>query len=169
LLGLLVNIVSALLLGGGHPHGHGHQHGNLHDHGYHGHDNNLRSAYFHVLADALTSVLAVAALLGGRYLGWVWLDPVMGIVGAILITNWARTLIRDTANVLLDASDPHLEDEVRHEIEGPGDARIADLHIWRVGPGAHAAIVSVKGADQDTVRQRLVPVHEIAHLTVEVR
>ena len=122
-----------------------------------------------MLADALTSVLAIVALLGGRHLGWVWLDPVVGIVGAVVIATWSWTLMRDTAAVLLDASDPHLEDEVRQQVEGPGDARIIDLHVWRVGPSAHAAIVSVMGADLETVRERLAPVHEIAHLTVETR
>lgn len=169
IVGLFVNIASAALLSGGHHHGHGHDHHHGHDHAGHDHhhDNNLRSAYVHVLADALTSVLAIAALLGGRYLGWVWLDPVMGIVGAIVIASWSWTLMRDTAAVLLDASDPDLEKEIRQEVEGPGDARITDLHVWRVGPGAHAAIVSVVGADRESVRRRLVPVHEIAHLTVE--
>lgn len=161
-VGLMVNIASAFLLGGHH---HGHDHHD--DRGDHHHDNNLRSAYVHVLADALTSVLAIAALLGGRYLGWVWLDPVMGIVGAIVIASWAWTLMRDTAAVLLDATDPHLEAEVREHVEGGGDARITDLHVWRVGPAAHAAIVSVTGMDRETVRRRLAPVHEIAHLTVE--
>ncbi|HWK67322.1 MAG TPA: CDF family Co(II)/Ni(II) efflux transporter DmeF [Rhizobiaceae bacterium] len=167
-VGLLVNVASAVLLGG-HRHGHGHDHHEGHGAHHHQQDNNLRSAYVHVLADALTSVLAIAALLGGRYLGWIWLDPVMGIVGAVVIASWSWTLMRDTATVLLDASDPDLEDEIRHEVEGPGDARITDLHVWRVGPGAHAAIVSVTGADQDAVRRRLAPVHEIVHLTVEVR
>lgn len=163
-VGLMVNIASAFLLGGGHHHpGHDHDDGR----GDHHHYNNLRSAYVHVLADALTSVLAIAALLGGRYLGWVWLDPVMGIVGAIVIASWAWTLMRDTAAVLLDATDPHLEAEVREHVEGGGEARITDLHVWRVGPAAHAAIVSVTGMDRETVRRRLAPVHEIAHLTVE--
>lgn len=169
-LGLLVNIASMVLLGGhGHHHDHDHHH---HDHNHdheHGHDNNLRSAYVHVLADALTSVLAIAALLGGRYLGWVWLDPVMGLVGATVIAIWSWSLMRVTAAVLLDASDPALEAEIRQQIEGPGDARITDLHVWRVGPGAHAAIVSVIGADHAAIRQRLQPVHEIEHLTIEVR
>lgn len=174
-IGLLVNIASAGVLGGGHHQGLGHDHHADphhhpgHGHGGHRHDNNLRSAYVHVLADALTSALAIAALLGGRYLGWVWLDPVMGIVGAAVIASWAWTLMRDTAIVLLDVADLHLEEEIREEVEGPGDTRITDLHVWRVGPGAHAAIVSVIGTDQDTVRTRLAPVHEIAHLTVEAR
>lgn len=177
-IGLGVNIASAWLLGGGHHHGHEHghdhdhgsHHNHGHDHGHQHHDNNLRSAYMHVLADALTSVLAIAALLGGRFLGWVWLDPVMGIVGAMVIMVWAWSLLRDTAAVLLDTADPLLEQEVRDEVEGPGDVQITDLHIWRVGPGAHAAIVSVTGqASSETVRARLKPVHELAHITVETR
>lgn len=172
-IGLAVNIASALLLGHGHDHhhdnGHGHGHGHS-DHGHRHHDNNLRSAYVHVLADALTSVLAIAALLGGRYLGWVWLDPVMGIVGSVVIAVWAWSLMRDTASVLLDTADPHLVSEVRHEVETPGDARITDLHVWRLGPGAHAAIISVTGsATGETVRGRLAAVHELAHVTVETR
>lgn len=184
-VGLAVNVASALLLSGGHHHGHhhhghdhhhghGHQHGHDHHGGHarghaHGGDNNLRSAYFHVLADALTSVLAIVALLAGRYLDWVWLDPAMGIVGAVVIARWSWTLMRDTAAVLLDASDPALEREVREEVER-GDVRITDLHVWRVGPEAHAAIVSVTGSvDVETVRARLKPVHELAHLTVECR
>jgi len=163
ILGLGINILSAVLLGHGDHH---HDHGHGHDHHHH-HDNNLRSAYLHVLADALTSVLAIMALLGGRYLGWAWLDPAMGLVGALVIALWSRNLLRDTAAVLLDASDPALTQEVRAQVEGPGDARITDLHIWRIGPGAHAAIVSVTGLDRASVQQRLAPVHEIAHLTVE--
>ena len=168
-IGLAVNIASAFLLSGspGHDHAHGHDdHG--HHHG-HGHDNNMRAAYFHVLADALTSVLAIVALLAGRYLGWVWLDPVMGIVGAIVISRWSWTLVRDTSAVLLDTADTHLIAEIRECVEGPGDAQISDLHVWRVGPQAHAAIVSVAGSPtRAIIRERLKPVHEIAHLTVEM-
>ncbi|MGV7119465.1 MULTISPECIES: CDF family Co(II)/Ni(II) efflux transporter DmeF [unclassified Sphingopyxis] len=168
-IGLGVNIVSALLLGHGHGHGHDHHHDHAHDH-HHGHetDNNMRSAYLHVLADALTSVLAIAALLGGRYFGWVWLDPAMGVVGAIVIAIWSWSLMRDTAAVLLDATDKKLEAEIRALVEGPGDARIRDLHVWRVGPAAHAAIVSVTGTTRAAVCERLRPVHEIEHLTVEI-
>lgn len=158
--GLIVNIVSALLLGHGH------------DHDHHGNDNNLKSAYVHVLADALTSVLAIAALLAGRYLGWVWLDPAMGIVGAIVIARWAWTLMGATAGVLLDQTDVHVAEEIRELVEKPGDATITDLHVWRVGPQAHAAIVSVLGeatANAESIRERLKPVHEVSHLTVEFR
>ena len=168
-LGLAVNIASAFLLSGSPGHDHGHDHDHHHGHS-HGHDNNMRAAYIHVLADALTSVLAIVALLAGRYLGWIWLDPLMGIVGAIVIARWSWTLVRDTSAVLLDTADPHLIEEVRECIEGPGDARIADLHIWRVGPQAHAAIVSVVGTlSSQTVRDRLKPVHELGHLTIELR
>lgn len=176
--GLLVNIVSALLLSGGHAHhGHVHQqahehpHEHSHGHGHH-HDNNLRSAYVHVLADALTSVLAIAALLAGRYLGWVWLDPVMGIVGAVVIARWAYSLMKSSAAVLLDTTDEQLACEIRQSVEAAGDARITDLHVWQVGPQARAAIVSVvaaAGVSAETIRQRLAPVHELSHLTLEHR
>ncbi len=171
-LGLAVNLASAVLLSGGHHHGHAHHHDHDHDHDHdhhHGHDNNLRSAYMHVLADALTSVLAIAALLAGRYLGWAWMDPAMGIVGAVVIARWSWTLMRDTAAVLLDRTDDPVAMEVRALVEAGGDARIVDLHVWRVGPEARAAIVSVVGVDADAIRARLAPVHELAHLTVECR
>lgn len=169
-VGLGVNMLSALLLSGSHHH-HGHDHDHhAHGHGAHGGDNNLRSAYLHVLADALTSVLAIAALLTGRYLGWVWMDPIMGIVGAVVIARWSWALMRDTAEVLLDTTDHHVAEEIQDLVEGPGDARIADLHVWRVGPEAHAAIVGVvsnAGIDAGVIRDRLIPVHELKHLTVE--
>ncbi|MDR7060655.1 MULTISPECIES: CDF family Co(II)/Ni(II) efflux transporter DmeF [unclassified Sphingopyxis] len=167
-IGLGVNIVSALLLGHGHDHDHDHAHDHHHGHA-HERDNNLRSAYLHVVADALTSVLAIAALLGGRYLGWVWLDPLMGIVGSVVIAVWAWSLMRDTGAVLLDATDAAIEAEIRELVEGPGDAKITDLHVWRVGPGAHSAIISVVGATRETICARVKPVHEIEHLTVEIR
>jgi cation diffusion facilitator family transporter len=180
-LGLAVNVASAVLLGGHHGHGPGHGH----DHHHHDHherpgnepsalpqDNNLRAAHAHVLADALTSVLAIVALLAGRYLGWIWLDPVMGIVGGVVIGRWSWGLMRDTAAVLLDTTDAPVADEVREAVEGPGDVKIVDLHVWRIGPEAHAGIVSVAGApglDAEDIRARLAPVHELAHLTVEFR
>jgi len=117
-------------------------------------------------------VLAIAALLAGRFLGWTWMDPAIGIVGAIVIARWSWSLMRDTSAILLDATDLDVADEVRQMVEAPGDAKIADLHVWRVGPEAHAAIVSVvagAGVTSDVVRERLRPVHEIRHLTVECR
>ncbi|SFP33451.1 CDF family Co(II)/Ni(II) efflux transporter DmeF [Sphingomonas rubra] len=171
LLGLAVNVASALLLGGGHNH-HGHDHHPhqpTHTGAAHGNDNNIRSAYVHVLADALTSVLAIAALLAGRYLGWTWMDPAMGILGAAVIARWSWGLMRDTAAILLDATDERIAAEVRRLIEAPGDAAITDLHVWRVGPDAYAAVVSVTGvADGATVRHRLHPLRALRHLTIEI-
>ncbi|WP_321794698.1 CDF family Co(II)/Ni(II) efflux transporter DmeF [Caballeronia sp. J97] len=165
IVGLIVNIVSAFLLSAGHGH-HGHHH---HEHEHHT-DNNLRSAYVHVLADALTSILAIAALLAGRYLGWIWLDPVMGIVGSVVIARWAWTLMRDTADVLLDKTDEHVAHEIRDILSLHGDTELVDLHVWQIGPQALAAIVSVHtqgSVSARTVHERLRSVHEISHLTVE--
>jgi cation diffusion facilitator family transporter len=172
-VGLIVNIISALLLSaGGHSHGHGHGHDDHHHHEpAHGTDNNLRSAYVHVMADAVTSVLAIAALLAGKFLGWVWLDPLIGLVGAVVIARWAFSLMKDTAAVLLDRTDEHVAQEIRELLQGEG-FDITDLHVWRVGPQARAAIVSVhgdSGRSADDVRAALKSVHEISHLTVEYR
>ncbi|QBX41148.1 cation transporter [Pseudomonas fluorescens] len=173
IVGLGVNILSAFLLMGHHGHDHGHQHDHAHGHDHHHHhDNNLRSAYVHVLADALTSVLAIAALLAGRYLGWVWLDPAMGIVGSIVIAKWAYNLMRDSAAVLLDTTDEPVAAEIRELLEISDDVRISDLHVWQVGPQARAAIVSVvaaAGVTTEAIRERLAPVHELSHLTIELR
>jgi cation diffusion facilitator family transporter len=184
-LGLAVNVASAALLSGGHHHhgqsAHDHHHDHHHDDDHHHHDhahgaaggdNNLRSAYVHVLADALTSVLAIAALLAGRYLGWGWMDPAMGIVGAIVIARWSWTLMRDTSATLLDRTAASVAGALRTLVEAPGDARIADLHVWRVGPDAHAAIVSVvaaPGVTGATIRHRVSSMASVAHLTVECR
>jgi cation diffusion facilitator family transporter len=181
-VGLLVNIVSAFMLSGGHGHhghhAHGHHSHDDHDHHdhdkHHGHggDNNLRSAYVHVLADALTSVLAIGALLAGRYLGWVWLDPLMGVVGAVVIAKWSVGLIKQSANVLLDVTDEHVAEEIREVLEADGNVQITDLHVWKVGPDARAAIVSVLAKVEVTaeaIRERLGVVHEVSHLTIEYR
>ncbi|PHH43737.1 CDF family Co(II)/Ni(II) efflux transporter DmeF [Pseudomonas putida] len=171
IVGLGVNVLSAFLLMGHHGHDHGHHHDHGHDHHHH-HDNNLRSAYVHVLADALTSVLAIAALLAGRYLGWVWLDPAMGIVGSIVIAKWAYNLMRDSAAVLLDTTDEPVAAEIRELLETSDNVRISDLHVWQVGPQARAAIVSVvaaAGVTAEAIRERLAPVHELSHLTIELR
>jgi cation diffusion facilitator family transporter len=168
-LGLIVNLVSAWLLGG-HGHGHDDAHGH-HDHGgHHHHDHNLRSAYLHVLADALTSVLAIAALAAGWWLGWRWLDPAVGIIGAVVILIWSRGLIADTAGVLLDrVPDQALCDRLRSAIEGPGDVRIHDFHLWQVGPGHYASIVAVAGkVTPAEVRRRIGDDRRLVHLTVEV-
>jgi len=169
-IGLVVNLVSAWLLGGGPGHDHhDHAHGHDHDHDHAHQDNNLRSAYLHVLADALTSVMAILALLGGRYLGWVWLDPVIGILGAIVIMRWSWTLMRDTAAILLDETAPALAAEVHRALaDEPGE--IVDLHVWRIAPGAHAAMVTLVVpdlCDPGPIRARLSAIAGLAHVTVE--
>jgi cation diffusion facilitator family transporter len=161
-IGLFVNLVSALMLSGGH---HTHHHGD--DQHHHHTDNNLRAAYMHVLADALTSVMAIAALLAGRYLGWVWLDPVIGIVGAIVIARWSLSLMKETAGILLDTTDTHVADQVRQVVDEL-DASIVDLHVWRVGPGALAVIVDVaEPASAVGIRDRLSGLRGVVHLTVQ--
>lgn len=180
--GLGVNLLCAWLLRDDHTHhnhGHEHHHAHDHDHGGHGHhhaastDNNLRAAYLHVLADALTSVLAIAALvLGSRY-GWNWMDPAMGIVGGLVIARWSWGLMRDTGAVLLDYLPPHedLPQEIRDIIEGGGD-EIVDLHVWQLGPGHHGAIVAVRSPAPLTVaayKEKLSAIHDLSHVTVEVQ
>ena len=162
--GLAVNLISAWVLArAGHDHHHHHA-----GHQHHHHDNNFRSAYTHVLADALTSLLAIAALLAGRYLGWAWMDPAMGLVGALVIARWSWGLMRDTADVLLDRSDEGLTATIRERVEAAGDATVTDLHVWRVGPAAYAAIVSVATeADRAAVAGRLAGLDTIRHLTIE--
>lgn len=172
-LGLVVNLVSAVVLGHGHDHEHGHEHGHDHEHSHaHEHDHNLRAAYLHVLADALTSILAIVALLAGRLRGWTWMDPAMGLVGAAVILRWSKGLLLDTARVLLDVDpDPRLTAELRACVETDGD-RVVDLHLWRVGPQHLAVIVSVataRGTTVEQVRARLPDRADLAHVTVEVR
>lgn len=164
IVGLVINIISALLLG--HDHSHDHD-DDGHDH-KHGHaDNNLRAAYVHVLTDALTSVLAIGALLAGRYLGWWWMDPAVGILGAVVIARWAWGLMKDTAAILLDTAEPALMARVRAQVEAEG-AVIRDLHVWRIGPHAHAAIISLApGADAPKVRARVRALPRMEHVTVE--
>jgi cation diffusion facilitator family transporter len=162
-LGLLVNLVSAVLLSHGHAHHHDH-HG--HDHGHQ--DHNLRSAYLHVLADALTSLLAIAALAAGWWLGWDWLDPAVGIIGAAVILLWSRGLLAETAGVLLDrVPDLSFSKTLKQRVEGPGDVTIIDWHLWAVGPGRYAAIVSARGASAEEIRRRIGNDPRLAHLTVE--
>lgn len=183
ILGLLVNLGCALILGG-HTHDHGHDHGHEHPHGEgeghsrHHHDLNLRSAYLHVLADAATSVCAILALVGGMFLGWNWLDPVMGFAGAILVALWAKGLIRDTSRVLLDAENDHpVTDEIREVIaahpEWGAEIRIVDLHVWRVGKGRFACILALEnaapGLTVQAVHEAMAIHEEIVHLTVELR
>ena len=173
-VGLVVNLVCAWLLRGSHHHSHDHDHSHHHEHNDHQHqDLNLRAAYLHVLADAATSVLAIIALTGGKIWGAVWLDPVMGIVGAVLVAVWARGLLRDTSRVLLDAEmDAPVVEEIREVIAtGSPVVEITDLHVWRVGRGKYSCVVAlVTGADAtpEHYRQALGIHEELAHITVEI-
>ena len=173
-VGLVVNIVCAVILGGAHePADHERAHG--HEHQHH-HDLNLKSAYLHVVADAATSVLAVIALGGGWLYGWSWLDPMMGIVGATLVAIWAKGLLIETGKVLLDREMDHpVVAEIRAAVEtgaDAGESRIADLHVWRVGRQSYACALSVVTHDEfltaKRVREQLAVHEEIAHVTVEI-
>lgn len=186
-LGLVVNLVCARLLHHSHDHGHhhhehhGHAHnhhaGHDHQHHQHGHarhhDLNLRAAYMHVLADALTSIFAIVALLAAKFWGFTMLDPVMGIVGSILVLVWAISLIRQTAHALLDAS---VENDIQYEIKAllanlPSGVILQDLHVWRVGKNNYACIVSVNSQQAipaEQLRTLLSDCHELVHITVEI-
>jgi cation diffusion facilitator family transporter len=174
-LGLVVNLVSARILGAAHRHGHDHGHGDGHGHG-HSHDLNLKSAYVHVLADAATSVAAIVALAGGWWLGLAWLDPAMGIAGAVLIALWARGLLADAAKVLLDREMDHpVVDEIREVIATRGaasDTLVTDLHVWRVGRATYACALTLVTHDgrltPATVRDWLAAHEEIVHSTIEI-
>ena len=175
-LGLGVNLVSAWLLRDSHDHdhhGHGHSHGSSQgsSHGHRHHDNNLRAAYIHVLADAATSVLAIAALVIAMYSQWVWADPAVGIIGSLVIASWAFGLIRDSGAVLLDVSvDKNVEAMIRDRLETRGD-RVTDLHLWQVGPGHRAAVISVLSDDplpSATYKRRLGGLRGLSHVTIEV-
>ena len=149
-----------------------HDHGDHHHHTPGARDNNLRAAYLHVLADALTSVLAIIALVLGSLYGWIWMDPAMGVVGALVIARWSWGLIRDSGRVLVDYSTlaQEIAQEIRDAIQGTGD-QIADLHVWQLGPGHFGAIVSITSKSPQPLsfyRDKLVQVHEISHLTLEV-
>lgn len=198
-LGLVVNGVSMLILGHGHEHthadehGHGHHHHHDHDHDHeheHGHehqhhdhhahahahgqhqDHNLRAAYLHVLADALTSLLAIFALLSGKYFGLNWMDPAMGIVGAVLVARWSVGLLRSTTSVLLDAQGSEgIQQAIRRAIEHRDDERIADLHVWAIGPNIYAAEIVVVAHDPlspDAYKRRIPASLGVAHVAIEI-
>lgn len=181
-VGLVVNVVCAFLLKEDHDHGghhhhhhhgaHDHHHDHGHDHGQGGHDRNLRAAYLHVLADALTSLLAIVALLAGRSFGWIWLDPLIGILGAVIIARWSWGLMRMAGATLVDfvGEEAELPGRIRRMLEREGD-RITDLHVWQVGPGHHSAIVSLRTAHPQApshYRKLLASIPSLSHLTIEV-
>jgi len=166
-LGLVVNLFCAYLLHGHHTHRHeeGHHHSHHHDH-------NLRGAYLHVLADALTSVLAIFALSFGKVFGWQWLDPIMGIVGALVITRWSYSLLKDTSAILLDRSiaQDHIQ-LIQQKIESESDNRVSDIHVCKVGPIDYAAVISlVTHTPQSTehYKKLLENFRELSHVTIEV-
>jgi len=166
-LGLIVNLISAWLLQGKHSHAHAHT--NLsHAH----HDHNLRAAYLHVLADALTSLLAIIALVTGKIFGWIWMDPAMGIVGALVITKWSHGLLVDTGKILLDRDvNQEAVDEIRAKLEADSDTRVTDIHVWRVGSHHLSAIVSLVThypQPPDYYKKLLLDFEEIVHVTIEV-
>lgn len=201
-LGLAVNLASVWLLSRGsgqagpghhghhghhahhdHGHAHGHEHAqgqghrqdtrHEHAHGHHDHhDHNFRAAYLHVLADALTSLLAIAALAAGLWWGWDWLDPVVALVGAVVIGQWSWGLLRSTGRALVDATaDAPLRDAVRAAIESDGDAQLADLHVWQIGPQAWSAALSIvadRPQEARVYQQRLQPIQQLRHTTIEV-
>jgi cation diffusion facilitator family transporter len=175
-IGLVVNVVCALILGGAHDHGHGHSHDHGDDHDHAHHDLNLRSAYVHVIADAATSVLAIVALAGGWIYGWAWLDPLMGVVGAVLVAAWAKNLIVSTGKVLLDREmDAPVVEEIRDVIAATAqtpDTALVDLHVWRVGKNAYSCAMSLltsePGLTARHVHAQLAVHEEIVHATIEV-
>jgi len=178
-LGLIVNVASALLLGGGHDHDQGHAHGHRHAHAHEDahhaahRDNNLRAAVVHVLADAAVSILVIVGLTLGRLFGWLWMDPAAGLLGAIVIAAWAYTLIRDTGAILLDMTpDRGMAERMRAAIETDGD-RLTDLHLWRLGPGHLGAILSVETKQRDRgpdyYQSLLGRFRPLSHVTVEVQ
>lgn len=186
--GLLVNLASAKLLHGGiapgratghahtdghdHDHDHGHAHGHAHGHD-HNHDHNLRAAYMHVVADALTSLLAIGALLLGMWLGWTFLDPVTGIVGGLIVGHWSIGLLRTSGRVLVDATtSPETEALLRSKLEAIEGVRVCDLHLWEAGPGERYGMVTLEAEsprEANHYREILLADVKLDHLTIEVR
>ena len=164
-VGLFINVISAFLLKDDHSHSHHHDHDHHHDH-------NLRAAYFHVLADAMTSLLAIIALLSGKFLGWNWLDPMMGIVGAVIITRWSYVLLNQTSPILLDASiEDDYQQAIKETIERDSDNRVSDIHVWKVGANHYAAIIALVTHFPNSAehyKQLLKRFDKLSHITIEV-
>ena len=167
-IGLFINVISAFLLKDDHSHAHHHEH----EHHEHQHDHNLKAAYLHVLADAMTSLLAIVALVSGKYFGWNWLDPIMGIVGAIIITRWSYGLLRQTSPILLDASiEKEYQQAIKKAIEQDSDNRISDIHVWKVGANHYAAIIALVTRYPNSTahyKRLLSNFHKLSHVTIEV-
>lgn len=166
IVGLMVNIISAFLLMDHHDHHHDHEHN------HHHHDHNLRAAYMHVIADAFTSVLAIIALLSGKYFNWHWMDPVMGLVGAVIIIRWAMGLVKTTGPILLDESiDQAYKHSICKTIESDTDNKVFDCHIWKVGPDHYAAIIAIltrQPRPPQYYKDLLTEYNKLAHITIEV-
>jgi len=160
-IGLFINVISAFLLKDDHHHGHDHHH-----------DHNLKAAYMHVLADALTSLLAIVALLAAKYFGWNWLDPFMGIVGAVIISRWSYSLLKQTGPILLDSSiDKGYQEAIEKAIESDFDNRITDIHIWKISANHYAAIISLVTHFPRPIEHYKALVsdfHKLSHVTIEV-
>ena len=168
IIGLVINLISAVLLEGGHQHSHDHDHDSESVH----HDHNLRAAYLHVIADALTSVLAIIALLCGKMFGWVFLDPVIGLVGALVISKWSFGLLKDTSAILLDRGvDQEMVEKIKTAIEKDSDNRVSDIHVWIVGSHQLSSIISIVThfpKDPEHYKKLLTGFNDLVHVTVEV-
>jgi len=170
IIGLIVNVASMFILHDHEHHHHGEEH-HEHHHEHH-HDHNIKAAYFHVLADALTSLFAIFALLLGKYYGWNWLDPVMGIVGGIIITKWSIGLVKETSPILLDENiNKKYQEKIKEKIENDSDNLISDIHIWKVSANHYAAIISIvthSAKPTDYYKELLQDFHKLSHITIEV-
>lgn len=171
IIGLTINIVSVFVLHDDHHH-HDHHHNNDHRH-EHDHDHNMKAAYFHVLADTLTSVLAILALLTGKYFGWIWMDAIMGIVGAAVISKWSYGLIKESSNVLLDKSvSMHFHEKIAQSIMQDGDAIIHDIHVWKISESHQAAIIALTTDRPHTVQHYKMLLQnefpQLAHISIEI-
>jgi cation diffusion facilitator family transporter len=167
-MGLIVNGVSVFILGDNHDHEHEHHQDHEHEH----HDHNLRAAYLHVLADTLTSVLAIFALLAGKFIGLMWMDPLMGIVGSFLVARWSLGLIRTTSGVLLDKQGPaSLQDKIKSILEENDETKVTDLHIWSIGPRIYSVIISITSNTPETptyYKNQLPTELGLEHITIEI-
>lgn len=169
-VGLFINVICAFILKDDHHHSHSHD--DDHTHHHHHDDHNLKAAYFHVLADALTSILAIGALLLGKLYGWNLVDPIIGIVGSIVISRWAFLLIKETSPILLDKNnDEEIKSLIQSKIEGEADNRISDLHVWKVGSNNYAAIVSIVThfpKEIDYYKSLIHDIDDLSHVSIEV-